>query len=41
MSDGAFEMSVAANEAWEMRAETSKTLKNTHSSLFHAWNWQN
>jgi hypothetical protein len=34
-------MSVAANEAWKMTAETSKTLKNTYFEPFHAWNWQN
>jgi hypothetical protein len=34
-------MSVAAKEAWEMTAETSKTLKNTHFTPFQAWDWQN
>jgi len=36
-SDEAFEASVATNEAWEMTAETSKTLKKTHFTQFHAW----
>jgi hypothetical protein len=39
--DEAFEASVTTNEAWEMTADMPKTLKNTHFTPFHAWDFKN